>query len=89
MTKQSNRRRMPRVHLPLIIEIKAILEKEPDISEFQLKQRILKERNLPTNPNDPYWMETGSRSTRGKFRKRGVHFDDLFNHALNKVRGRI
>ncbi len=89
MTKQSNRRRMPRVHLPLIKEINAILEKEPDISKFQLKQRILRDRNLPTNSYDPYWMETGSRSTGGKYRKRGEQFDDLFKHALNKARVRI
>ncbi len=34
MTKQSNRRRMPRVHLPLIKEINAILEKNLTFQNF-------------------------------------------------------
>ena len=87
MTQGTGPRRMPSNHLLLKKEMRFLLEENPGMSEEELKWRVLEARNLPTDPDDPYWRGRGRRrSTTGKFRERGEHFEDLFKHALNELR---
>ena len=85
MTQGNNPPRMPLTHLLLKKEIRLLLKENPGMSNEELKRGVLEPRNLPTNPNDFYWREKGTRvSTNGKFRERGEHFNDLFKLALSK-----
>jgi len=66
--------------------MEALLDKDPDLTYEELKHKILEARNLPTDPNDSFWSERGKkRSTLGKFRNRGEHFNDLFDHAWKQL----
>jgi len=66
--------------------MKALLDKDPDLTYEELKLKILEARNLPADPNDPFWLERGKTpSTLGKFRNRGENFKVLFDHAWNQL----
>ena len=87
MTPGTGRPRMPSTHLLLKKEMRIFLEEDPYMSEEELMRRVMEDRNLPTDPFDPYWRERERRaSTKGKFRLRWEHFNDLFKHALNEPR---
>ena len=87
MAEMKKRRRMPGNHLLLKKEIRALLEEDPSMSRSEVKRRILENRNLPTDPGDPYWWEQGGRRSQwGKHRTRWPHFEDLFKYAWDQVR---
>ena len=87
MKQVIGRPRMPSVHLPLKREIEILLQEDLDMSDDELRRRVLEARHLPTDPNDPFWKQQGKRrSNQNKLRNQGEHFDDLFELALSKVR---
>ena len=83
MKQSKGKPRMPSDHVPIEREMRAFRAKDPCLSDSELKRKVLELRNLPTDPNDPYWKELNRRkSYKGKFRQNGEHIKDLFIQAF-------
>ena len=77
---------MPSNHTLLEKEMRAFRAENPSLSDPELRRKVLELRNLPTDRNAPFWKELSKRkSTLGKFRPRGEHFDSLFKLALEHI----
>ena len=85
MAEQNNHPRMPLTHRLLVGEIRELLREDRSMNRAEVKQRIMEDRNLPTDMRNPYWDERGP-SHSGRRTLRRTMFKGRFYKAYRIVR---
>ncbi len=72
--------RMPLTYRLLVGEIRQLRREHPSMDRAEIRRRIMEDRNLPTDMNDPYWDERGP-SYQGRRTLRRTMFNGRFDEA--------